>query len=325
MKPTAVGARRIVKAISMSREHDGHPLPPLLAWIVTFGLIAVAVVVIAISGTTESNSSATPPLADTTVSTSLPTPEPPVSATDCSARFGGPYSMRKQLPQDKLDDKIEAFRTYKDGLPFSQSTDLTDINKLADSVNQNLMSSHGLRAQLYNYVITPLCRIIVAEWTENAQSNKVTGALPACPGGRDFLPVGNVGTMINFFPEDLGSNFRDIDRPARQSPCWLDLDDDKAPDKRSDGLLDTLSKHFMLAQVQTANATIKSFNERAWPDTEVAYAGEILVDPKGCTFFLNGGSGTYRPDLFRAPTVTAFFADKLNQGSLTLSGIGTWC
>ena len=248
--------------------------------------------------------------------------------------WGGTFSMRAKLEPVKFRAKIKDFRQYRtDNLFFTHATELNDIKQLEKSVRVNLESSRESRRQQYNYVITPDCQIIVATWTTEVDNSSFLLALPACPGGKGEvdLPVGNEGTMVNFFQENLGEQFPNIvgtvnDRD-RRSPCWQKGDElvDGVPDNREDSILDALSKHFMLAQVQKENASIESFDEATWPDTKVAYAGEILIDPQDCTFLLNGGSGTYLPEREDAPKVTAFFAKKLNDGSQILSGIGPWC
>ena len=122
--------------------------------------------------------------------------------------------------------------------------------------------------------------------------------------------------MINFFPEDLGSQFAEVNNNARRSPCWL-------PGSKPTGLLDALSKHFMLAQ--GIGTTIDQFMRASWSETEVAYAGEITVDPSRCTFSLNNNSGTYRPEDQSLQNVIEFFLKELGRNSITLSGIGKWC
>ena len=252
--------------------------------------------------------------------------------------LGGTFSMREKLAQPKptaFQDKLDDFADYKGSnagvFSFTQATELTDIERLENTVMLN-MEAFGEARQLYNYVITPDCNIIVAEWTESAADQDFTQSLPTtCPGGREeFEPVKNAGTMVNFFQEDLGSQFQDmlakkVDKRDRQSPCWqegveLITGADEKNDTRDGSLLDALSKHFMLAQEETG--TIEEFDANEWPDTMVAFAGEILIDPQACTFILNGGSGTYLPERTLAPTVTVFFANKLNDGSQKLSGIG---
>lgn len=234
------------------------------------------------------------------------------SVSDCA--FGTPYSVNATVQPTKIAE----FNDYPKAISsLSRSVELADIHKLEEAIKVNMSDPFGAGGQLYNYAIRPTCEIIVAEWTGDMRSEEFSQLLikDFCHE-RDFIPVTTENGMINIFPEDKRSEPRVVDESARQSPCWLDS-------SREKGLLDALSKHFMLAQGK--NKTIGNFNEGTWPDTKVAYAGEILIDPQDCTFLLNGGSGTYLPKRSLAPTVTAFFARELNNGSQILSGIGPWC
>ena len=74
-----------------------------------------------------------------------------------------------------------------------------------------------------------------------------------------------------------------------------------------------------------AGKTINAFDRTKWQTPEVAYAGELLVNPGDCTYSLNGGSGTYRPDKGLKDSVTQFFQKVFNQDSSVLPGIGNWC
>ena len=92
--------------------------------------------------------------------------------------------------------------------------------------------------------------------------------------------------MINFQSEDrvIGS---------ASSPCWLQV----AKDEKKVGILDAMTKHFMLLQ---ENPNLESFNlERFkdWASKEVTYAGElfVLISGKTCRVVINNGSGTYKP------------------------------
>jgi hypothetical protein len=50
----------------------------------------------------------------------------------------------------------------------------------------------------------------------------------------------------------------------------------------------------MLAQGE--GKSIKNFNRNDWVKSRVAYAGEIEVNMKDCTYAVNSASGTYLPD-----------------------------
>ena len=102
--------------------------------------------------------------------------------------------------------------------------------------------------------------------------------------------------MINIFPEE--KNTKNLSLKGQQTPCWLDgLDPDpeekKLKSKVKTGLLDAISKHYMIAQGK--GKSIKDFDADKWSKTRVRYAGEIIVDVKNCQYWLNNGSGTYKP------------------------------
>jgi hypothetical protein len=241
--------------------------------------------------------------------------------------FGGPYPKEgNEISQPKKD----AFGTYQArGFTFSQATVLENVEHLQQSVSKNLSSPYGVTGQLYNYVISLDCTIVVAEWIDEvSDDDELALTTGKCPGGQNFIPGISEGTMVNFFPEDLGGQLRAVNDDARRSPCWLGPLSGDRPSERLDrvnGLLDALSKHFMLAQVQIENATINDFDGSTWPNAKIAYAGEIVVNPSSCTFSLNNNSGTYKPGASHLPDVVEFFLAKLGHNTLTLSDIGTWC
>lgn len=235
-----------------------------------------------------------------------------------------------------LAKKNAEFENYPAEIhPLSEVTELME-STLKASIEQNLISPYGVRYQLYNYVITTNCKIFVATWTK---SDGPTNLL-ACEEGRS-MPIGrNGGTMINFFPEDLGSQVRAVNEDARQSPCWLPgnakngfLSSLKAlfglAQGEKKGLLDGLSKHFMLAQGPgksiAAFPTPDDLGNSPWGSKEVAYAGEIVVDLGSCTYSLNSHSGTYKPRDEDLPNATRFFAKKVSNDSLKISGVEPWC
>ena len=188
---------------------------------------------------------------------------------------------------------------------------LEDANNFEESIKNNLSFPYGDRRQEYNYVIAENCDILVAAWDEDGQLEGVMTEAN-CPGGRgDFTPRDHEG-MINWYPEEWKS-VKWVFKSLGQSPCWLNKDEDG---KGRDGLLDAISKHFMLAQ--GPGSTINGFNEDSWADTQVAYAGEIIVDLEDCTYWLNNDSGTYGPGKDMPPKgnklfdVAEHFAGKLD-------------
>ena len=235
--------------------------------------------------------------------------------------FGGPPSSPAALKPSERAAKIAEFTGYP--VPIRSLSVATTLTKkvFKDSIKENLAAPYAIRYQLYNYVVTTECDIRAATWTESILGG-VLSDRTICAEDERRIAAGNIaGTMINFFPEDLGSQFPEfhigIDDEARRSPCWL------TGSTKKKGLLDALSKHFMLAQ--GPGSMINQFNATKWPMTELAYAGELLVDLKNCTYSLNAGSGTYRPFDKHVPSVTTFVAKKISDGSLAISGVEPWC
>ena len=178
--------------------------------------------------------------------------------------------------------------------------------------------------QKYNYVIDDEGKIIVAEWNvedlaqelDNAKVKAQPSVVPTanaqedteenncdgkkCEGDIDFIPK-NPQKMVNWFPED---EYEDLADP--QSPCWLNR-------SKNDGLLDAISKHFMLAQ--GPGEDIHKFTE-GWEDTEVRYAGELTVDVVECTYTVNNNSGTYKPKLEGLADAAKHFAKEIDVGPM---------
>ena len=236
--------------------------------------------------------------------------------------FGGPASSPAALKPLERAAKIAEFTSYP--VPIRSLSVATRLTKevFKDSIKENLAAPYAVRYQLYNYVVTTECEIRAATWTDKGFS-AVLSDKKICVEDERRIAAGNIaGTMINFFPEDLGSQFREMNiniaNQASRSPCWLSV-----TPKKKKGILDALSKHFMLAQKE--GSMIQQFDATKWQKTELAYAGEILVDLKNCTYSLNNGSGTYRPFEKHVPSVTRFVAEKIIDGSLAISDIKPWC
>jgi hypothetical protein len=111
--------------------------------------------------------------------------------------------------------------------------------------------------------------------------------------------------MVNFYPEspERGTGHKKTSLMSILIP--QDKTDQRGKTKEKlrkepnnmqtrNGLLDAMSKHFMLAQPGAAG--IESFSRFTWWRTKVAYAGEILVDVGKRSYILNSDSGTYKPD-----------------------------
>lgn len=224
------------------------------------------------SGNSSSNSE--PPS-----ETSSNNPDPP----------GGPYHYKGGV------EKVLDFAWYKDhNLTFSTSAPLK-MDLLRDSINNNRLRRFGNQVQRYNYVIRedPTDVIYVGVWEipddSGATLRDLVTVPNTCKSGRQdgFSFPDNM--MINFYQEEP------FPRHQKESPCWLNLPSDKDV-----GLLDAMTKHFMLVQ---PSATIDNFNlvnSLDWVRAKVSYAGELIVlvdvESDKCMLIVTNGSGTYLPD-----------------------------
>lgn len=213
--------------------------------------------------------------------------------------------------QKKKETEFAVFKTI-DGPDFDLSLSISEAIQLKEvpllnkdfferSIEANSEDPYGTKFQKYNYVV---CRgaenetIWVARWQDTVD---FAGISRNCPGPK-FELQNRQGMMINIFPEDKDAKI--VDLRGQQTPCWLDgLDPDpeekKLKSKVETGLLDAISKHYMIAQGPRAQAsekiTIAKFDAEKWSKTRVRYAGEIIVDVEKCEYWLNNGSGTYQP------------------------------
>ena len=215
--------------------------------------------------------------------------------------FGGPYPKGGALDEKVLAGKQRDFATY-DGLgllSLSVTVELTK-DRFKKSVNAN---RKRVPQQKYNYVISNEdCTILVAEWV-NRDPSPIAGGV-ACAGGRDPLTPPS-GIMIDWAPEEpYGSALVSASPPTPQSPCWLGAGRQK--DGILKGVLDATSKHYMLAQ----GVSNPSYNKDEWPNAQVAYAGEILVNLDDCEYIVTENSGTYTPLGEFRKKVNVFFASK---------------
>ena len=202
-------------------------------------------------------------------------------------RFGGPYDY-KAGPQ-----KLVNFWVYQiKDLYCSHGVDLSQ-ELLSDSIiwykqqGDKGIFPFGNIYQRYNFVIDSNGRIMVAIWNQELLLNAIGNDPHMCQRGDLGFTISEFGTMINFYPE-----YPELPNVSDQlSPCWFSVPASEG--LVQPGILDALSKHFMLAQ---PIPSIQEYNEDTWILTEVAYAGEILVDVQNCFFTINNNSGTYRPD-----------------------------
>ena len=219
-----------------------------------------------------------------------------------------------KYPETEIDfrEKEKDFIAYKKigdksamSLSISQAVKLDGRTLFENSIKANLAFPYGATFQKYNYVVcgedpkggdSDTRTIRVAVWREtDGQGEAAFKGVSAC-ARRDFIPQNPQGIMINFFSEEADSS---MGLGSPQSPCWLNsfnAMDAAIEFKPSAGLLDAISKHYMIAQ--DAGKSIGEFNTNEpteWSDTKVRFAGEIIVDVKNCEYWLNNNSGTYRP------------------------------
>ena len=247
--------------------------------------------------------------------------------------LGGPYAIggKKQADENDVLKKVAEFEAFRvTGWGSSIVAKLTP-SLFHDSVVSNMQSKvpYADKFQRYNYVVQKdlgKFQILVATWSipkKDPTYGDVCGKKPLNTL-YSSLQIGN-GMMINFFTEEpfLPS---DPPLPTKVYPCTIDImssgvsvdfstlsTDEKIKELHKDrGVLDAHSKHFMLAQAfdnkgnpttfqqypPTSVSPIRPQNAMAhpWAQTKVEYAGEIIVDIEGCQYFINQGSGTYRPE-----------------------------
>ena len=235
------------------------------------------------------------------------------SVDDSSYELGGPYPKDGEFAKGVLEGKQNEFAGYmKLELSVSQAVKLPgpdDAPIFQDAIRANFDKSSG--QQRYNYAITVKCEIFMAAWqaTGNSTEGDAFGEEfdVACAGGRDTeLSIGKAGVLINFAPEQP---FGDKLKNDPKSPCWLDAEREK-------GILDAISKHFMLAQAEGGN--IGAYEEKKWSEKKVAYAGEILVNTGACTYVLTNGSGTYKPLSKGVVAANDYFARVVTGGKRQL-------
>ena len=153
----------------------------------------------------------------------------------------------------------------------------------------------------------------MAVWSDRMDFTTLD-ANETCAGGSvdSFLAVIPAGLMLNSYPENPDKEIEPI------SPCWIDVPPQK-PDNKILGLIDAMSKHLFLAQEDSLqDEALLSFNASQWAKTEVAYAGELLVDGETGTYAVNRQSGTYRPDERYLDEVARHFALTLGVRPVTV-------
>ncbi|MHC4876978.1 MAG: hypothetical protein ACYTGL_10800 [Planctomycetota bacterium] len=222
--------------------------------------------------------------------------------------FGGPY------PCQESRKKLNNFAIYQRmGL-----NKLVDVKKLTcDLLRRSIKANHhkspDRRFQRYNYVIDRSGTIRVGVWTD--ESSSLTNAFK--PGPVDYNKP-RAWPMINFDGEDPFEIGADTEKNVR----WI-LTPSGEGAKRV-GVRDALSKHYRLSQPAKWRP---KFVAETWNSTTVVYAGELIVDTspedietettkrktteRVACYYVNNGSGTYRPDSHYLRDVGAYFAEQL--------------
>jgi len=249
--------------------------------------------------------------------TSISGPDAVPTTTSCGPAFGGPYEYKAG------PGKIAEFEEMKKKKYFFSHGRRLTMELLGKSVGRDKKSAEGAipgrKFLKYNYAIDAQdCKIYVAVWDIDASDRDPDG-----PNFKVFLPteedpqevrctntstgawVPRKGAMIDFYQEEpLPWATPQINK---QSPCWLQLA--SLDGSKGLGILDAMSKHFMLAQPHYRK-WIRGMDPSDGSMTNVAYAGEIVVDILSCEYEINGNSGTYRPTA-TLDKVKEYFADRL--------------
>jgi len=235
-----------------------------------------------------------------------------VNVLEVSTLWGGPYSFEATYYKKMANFGVY----YSKRLLFSSSSTLTS-KLLRDSVawyrNNKGGFGRGDLTQKYSYIITKNGDIRVAVWSDRMDFTALDND-ELCTGGRveSFPAVIPAGLMLNFYPENPDKEIEPI------SPCWIDVPPQK-PEDNIVGLIDAMSKHLFLAQEDSLqDEALLFFDASQWAKTEVAYAGELLVDGETGTYAVNRQSGTYRPDERYLDEVSRHFALKLGVRPVTV-------
>ena len=263
-------------------------------------VLLIALVLISCDGNANLPPSPSPtPTTSVTLPLNVPTPQTPAS------RFGGPFAIDIELIQRK---QAEFEKLKRHGSNLSKEAILTLV-LLEDSAKHYRQGAgkrypiSGNERQLYNYVIALDCTIYVAVWQEDATFKRANCNRE--DSGYDQA-VYKENIMINKYPEAQKQGLE-------SSPCWIYvIIHDKT---QAVGLLDAMSKHFMLASPTKTVDSYDPNNPTDWILAEVAYAGEIEVTVNGeqCSYNLNNDSGTYKPNGRKLIQVAEHFASKLSD------------
>ncbi|MBI1310193.1 hypothetical protein GC176_02715 [bacterium] len=269
-------------------------------------LLLVSSVLLAAQGCCPKGESSTPQGASdvcgevTSATGSHAAPQAPAKGFRAS-HFGGPY------PCQETRKKLNNFGIYQRmGLNDLVDVRPLDLREFVESINSN-KDHNKRRFQRYNYVIDHKGTIRVAVWTETAKTSAFLKS-----SKQDVVP----GRMIDFDGEEPF----EVDGQKTKATHWIVTPSGEGGKKV--GIRDALSKHYRLAQPAKWRS---KFVAEKWNGTTVAYAGEIIVDtapedipqrigkcpPTNCYFYLNNGSGTYKPDGHYLREVATYFAGTL--------------
>lgn len=216
---------------------------------------------------------------------------PPDNKVGNLQSYGGPYEY------DGGYEKVSNFGVYYIyDLLYSKSVEISTM-KFLESVKwyceHTSAYPYSEDFQRYNYVVDHEGSILVAIWAKEfnfIEIHKSGFCVNQGPGV--FTSRMIPGAMINFYPESTNNG------QGQVSPCNLIAPPANRPNSKYPGFLDAMSKHFFIAQdlsIQSVEG-IRSYDPEQWTKTEVEYAGEIIVNVRACTYSINNGSGTYKPD-----------------------------
>ncbi len=246
------------------------------------------------------------------------------SAFGASNQFGGPYSIggvavtpaaTKTSPTKAVLEKLAEFEAFR-ALNWNHSRVVVLTDKLlSDSLMANAHSNlpYADEFQRYNYVVQEVngkSQILVATWALIGDEN--LGSICGRTQFNNIYVSAHIfdSQMVNFFPEDTSLPSDGFPSPrTRLFACKTDLaflnkeiggvefttlGADEISKPR--GILDAHGKHYFLAQgVGKKPYPPLNNGTHPWATTTIDYAGEIIVDVKYCRYFVNQGSGTYRP------------------------------
>jgi hypothetical protein len=210
----------------------------------------------------------------------------------CAAQpsYGGPYLIAREALADKIAE-FDALRAARVGWSSSKVAVLSrDLLERSIRANRAGGAPHAAAYQRYNYVIKD-GEIRVAVWTTDAPLEEVCKQASRPASAYTGARVRNA-TMVDFFAEETALPNRPGPALAPRRAC-----ESATPAGKTVGVLDAHTKHFLL--VQKIDTRLEDYSSHqsaeAWAREAADYAGELIVDLRGCYYVINQGSGTYRP------------------------------